>query len=81
MFTFKIFLSCFRYIKDGIDVNRRHLLGWTSLMVATVNEQYEAAELLLKAGADPNITDNFINANRSANKVGLHPIEGKLLNT
>ncbi|XP_018579297.1 caseinolytic peptidase B protein homolog [Anoplophora glabripennis] len=64
-----------RFIKDGIDVNRRHHLGWTALMVATVNEQYEASELLLKAGADPNIADNFINANRTANKVGLHPIE------
>ncbi|KAJ8949694.1 hypothetical protein NQ314_008157 [Rhamnusium bicolor] len=64
-----------RFIKDGIDVNKRHPLGWTSLMVATVNEQYEVTELLLQAGADPNAPDNYINANRTANQIGLHPIE------
>ncbi|KAJ8919464.1 hypothetical protein NQ315_016564 [Exocentrus adspersus] len=64
-----------RFIKEGRDVNKRHPLGWTPLMVATVNEQYEVMELLLNAGADPNAPDNYINANRTANQVGLHPIE------
>ncbi|KAJ8982663.1 hypothetical protein NQ317_019064 [Molorchus minor] len=64
-----------RFIKDGIDINKRHRLGWTALMVATANEQYDIIELLLKAGADPNAADNYVNANRTASQVGLHPIE------
>ncbi|KAJ8946692.1 hypothetical protein NQ318_006949 [Aromia moschata] len=69
-------LYCFvRFIKDGIDVNKRHPLGWTALLVAAANEQYEVIELLLKAGADPNAPDNYVNANRTASQAGLHPIE------
>ncbi|CAH2007999.1 unnamed protein product [Acanthoscelides obtectus] len=64
-----------RLIKSGVDVNRRHKLGWTPLLVATVNDHYELVEILLKAGADPNTSDNYVNANRTANEVGMHPIE------
>lgn len=46
-------------------------------MVAVVNEHYDVAKILLKAGADPNIGDNYMNANRTAQEKGLHPIEGE----
>lgn len=65
-----------RLIKQGADVNKRHTLGWTPLLVAAVNEHYDIVEILLEAGADPNLPDNFINANRTANEKRMHPIEG-----
>lgn len=68
-----------RFIKQGADVNARHKLGWTPLLVATVNEHYDIVEILLKSGADPNLGDNFINSSRTAHEQGLHPIEGTIL--
>ncbi|CAH1159705.1 unnamed protein product [Phaedon cochleariae] len=64
-----------RLIKEGVDVNKRHHLGWTPLLVATINEQHDIVEILLRAGADPNLADNYINANRTAHEKGMHPIE------
>lgn len=62
-------------VKKGVDVNKRHHLGWTPLLVAAVNGRYEVAEYLLKMNADPNLSDNYINPNRTANEKGMHPIE------
>ncbi|XP_057651338.1 caseinolytic peptidase B protein homolog [Diorhabda carinulata] len=62
-------------LKKGIDVNKRHNLGWTPLLVATVNGRYEVTEYLLKMNADPNLSDNYVNPNRTANEKGMHPIE------
>ncbi|CAH0561049.1 unnamed protein product [Brassicogethes aeneus] len=60
---------------ENIDVNIRHPLGWTVLMLAVVNGHYNITEKLLKKGADPNLGDNFVNINRTANEKGMHPIE------
>jgi ATP-dependent Clp protease ATP-binding subunit ClpB len=61
---------------EGFDVNVRHTLGWTALHVAAVNGNVEAVKTLLKAGADPNLGDEFISAHRTGIEVGLHAIDG-----
>ncbi|CAH1111358.1 unnamed protein product [Psylliodes chrysocephalus] len=79
----RFFKSCFfglshevqKLIKKGIDINKRHHLGWTPLLVAAVNGRYEVVECLLQAGADPNLSDEYINPNRTANEKGMHPLE------
>lgn len=55
-----------KLIKDGIDVNMRHPLGWTALHVAAMNGRAEVIKLLLKHGADVNAQDEFINVYGSA---------------
>ncbi|CAK8674292.1 unnamed protein product [Clavelina lepadiformis] len=40
-------------------LNHRHPLGWTSLMLASVNGMPHVVEKLLKAGADPNLGDVY----------------------
>ncbi|EFA01960.1 mitochondrial disaggregase [Tribolium castaneum] len=62
-------------IKNKANLNARHELGWTPLMVAAVNNQYEAVKALLEAGAEPNLGEEFISAKRTAKEKGLHPIE------
>lgn len=59
-----------------IDVNIRHPLGWTPLLLAAVNDRVEIVKLLLKAGADPNMSDEFSNINRIARDKKLHSLEG-----
>jgi ATP-dependent Clp protease ATP-binding subunit ClpB len=44
--------------------------------VAAVNGNVEAVKALLKAGADPNLGDDFISAHRTGIEVGLHAIDG-----
>lgn len=66
--------SC-RFLKNKDLVNTRHTFGWTALMVAVVNEQYEMVKILLAAGADPNLGDNFINITRTASQKGIHRME------
>ncbi|XP_044254172.1 caseinolytic peptidase B protein homolog [Tribolium madens] len=62
-------------INNKININARHELGWTPLMVAAVNNQYEAVKILLESGAEPNLGEEFISAKRTAKEKGLHPIE------
>ncbi|XP_066245444.1 mitochondrial disaggregase-like isoform X1 [Euwallacea similis] len=62
-------------IKNGVDVNLRHNLGWTPLMVAAVSGHYDVVKLLLANGANPNLPDNYINPQRTAQEKGLRPIE------
>ncbi|XP_077984760.1 mitochondrial disaggregase-like [Glandiceps talaboti] len=50
-----------RLIKDGIDVDQRHELGWTPLMVAAMNGNECAVRVLLDAGANPDLGDEFTN--------------------
>eukprot|EP01135_Chromosphaera_perkinsii_P002083 Nk52_evm17s217 gene=Nk52_evmTU17s217 len=42
-----------------VDLNQRHPMGWTALMVACVNGNLPMAKFLLEKGADPNIGDEF----------------------
>ncbi|KAK4887057.1 hypothetical protein RN001_003328 [Aquatica leii] len=58
-----------------INVNIRHYLGWTPLMVAAVNNRTEVCKALINSGADPNLADEYVNANRTAHNKGLHTLE------
>lgn len=31
-----------RLVKEGVDANQRHRLGWTALMVAAMNRQHRS---------------------------------------
>lgn len=58
-----------------IDVNKRHYLGWTPLMVAVVNQKFDVLKLLVKAGADLNLTDEYTNPHKTAHEKGIHTLE------
>ncbi|GFN87524.1 caseinolytic peptidase b protein homolog [Plakobranchus ocellatus] len=48
-----------RLIQLGMKVDSRHELGWSALHVAAVNKRSEVVKILLEAGADPNVLDQF----------------------
>lgn len=52
-------------------------MGWTPLLVAAVNDRLEVVKILLKAGADPNLSDEFSNLNRMARDKKMHSLESK----
>ncbi|XP_067143070.1 mitochondrial disaggregase-like, partial [Centruroides vittatus] len=64
-----------RLIESGGDVNQRHKLGWTVLHVAAMNGHSEVVNILLKAGADPNLGDEFTNVYQVAKEKNLHSLE------
>ncbi|KAM8821590.1 mitochondrial disaggregase [Eudromia elegans] len=78
-----------RLLLDGADVNARHGLGWTALMVAAINRNARYVRLavrhrpgaggpsrvLLAAGADPNLGDEFSSVYETAKEKGLHSLE------
>ncbi|KAG8226017.1 hypothetical protein J437_LFUL004138 [Ladona fulva] len=64
-----------RLIAKGVNVNERHKLGWTALHVAAINGNCEAVEILLKAGADPNLGDEFSNVYQTASERGLNSLD------
>lgn len=37
-----LFLLPIRLLKEGVDPNHRHRLGWTALMVASMNRQHRS---------------------------------------
>ncbi|KAM9733302.1 mitochondrial disaggregase [Menidia menidia] len=64
-----------RLLKEGVDPNHRHRLGWTALMVAAMNRQHSAVKVLLEAGADPNAGDDFNNVYDTSREKGIHSLE------
>ncbi|KAK5868509.1 hypothetical protein PBY51_009516 [Eleginops maclovinus] len=64
-----------RLVKEGVDANQRHRLGWTALMVAAMNRQHSAVKVLLEAGADPNAGDDFNNVYDTSREKGIHSLE------
>ncbi|XP_078048094.1 mitochondrial disaggregase isoform X1 [Augochlora pura] len=64
-----------RSIKEGVDVNVRHSLGWTALHVAAINEKLEIIQILLKNGANVNAGDEFVNVYKTAIEKGIHSLD------
>uniref|UniRef100_A0A673LW52 Caseinolytic peptidase B protein homolog n=1 Tax=Sinocyclocheilus rhinocerous TaxID=307959 RepID=A0A673LW52_9TELE len=65
---------CLRLLAQGADPNTRHRLGWTALMVACV---CLSVKVLLEAGADPNLGDDFSSVYETAREKGVHSLEGE----
>ncbi|XP_053363390.1 caseinolytic peptidase B protein homolog isoform X1 [Clarias gariepinus] len=64
-----------RLLADGVDPNARHRLGWTALMVASINRHHNVVKVLLESGADPNLGDDFSNVYGTAKDKGIHSLE------
>ncbi|XP_076675743.1 mitochondrial disaggregase [Andrena cerasifolii] len=64
-----------KILKDGIDINIRHSLGWTALHVAAINGRPEVIKLLLSKGADVNAGDEFVNVYKTAIEKGIHSLD------
>ncbi|XP_060744399.1 mitochondrial disaggregase [Tachysurus vachellii] len=64
-----------RLLADGVDPNTRHHLGWTALMVASMNGQHNVVKVLLESGADPNLGDDFSSVYGTARDKGIHSLE------
>ncbi|NXE15704.1 CLPB protein, partial [Lophotis ruficrista] len=65
-----------RLLLEGADANARHRLGWTALMVAAISRNSSVVKVLLAAGADPNLGDDFSSVYETAKEKGLHSLEG-----
>nr|XP_054754780.1 caseinolytic peptidase B protein homolog [Lytechinus pictus] len=64
-----------RLLRSGFNVNERHQLGWTALHVAAVNKNQKALRALLKAGADPNIGDEFSSVWQTSQEKSLNSLQ------
>ncbi|KFU89693.1 Caseinolytic peptidase B protein, partial [Chaetura pelagica] len=65
-----------RLLQEGTEVNARHRLGWTALMVFFSGTPGSVVKVLLAAKADPNLGDDFSNVYETAKEKGLHSLEG-----
>ena len=65
-----------KLLKNGVDVNSRHYLGWYAIHVAVVNGHMGLVKLLLDNGADVNIKDEFSSAQRIATQERTSSIVG-----
>ncbi|XP_005511055.2 mitochondrial disaggregase [Columba livia] len=68
-------LEVSRLLEEGADVNARHKLGWTPLMVAAISRNSSVVKILLAANADPNLGDEFSSVYETAKEKGLHSLE------
>ncbi|XP_023648315.1 mitochondrial disaggregase isoform X2 [Paramormyrops kingsleyae] len=64
-----------RLLADGTDPNYRHHLGWTALMVASMNRQHNVVKALLEGGADPDLGDDFSSVYSYSREKGIHSLE------
>ncbi|XP_041918888.1 caseinolytic peptidase B protein homolog [Alosa sapidissima] len=64
-----------RLLAEGADVNHRHKLGWTPLMVAAMNRQHNVVKVLLEKGADPNLGDDFSSVYEISREKSIHSLE------
>jgi ankyrin repeat protein len=76
----KLFLSNRLIEQEKVDVNLRHPLGWTPLLVAVINNKTDCVKYLLSKGADPNQSDEFTNVQSMAKKLQWHPVQGNSKN-
>ena len=58
----------------GVDVNARHPLGWGAIHVAAMNGRREVVRALIQAGADPNLSEEFVNIYNTAREKGMHSL-------
>lgn len=63
------------HLKNGADPNARHPLGWSGLHAAAVNANGQVAKMLIDAGADVDIPDEFTNSVDIARKNYINPME------
>ncbi|XP_078258098.1 mitochondrial disaggregase [Rhinoraja longicauda] len=64
-----------RLLSKGVPVSQRHKLGWTPLMVAAMNNNHSGVKVLLEAGADPNLGDEFRNVYETSREKRVHSLE------
>lgn len=64
-----------RLVKNGVNVNQRHIFGWTALHVAAMNGHLSVVKELLSLGADPNLGDEFTNVYSTAQEKKVHTFE------
>ena len=59
--------------------DQRHFLGWTSLHVAAINRQPDLVKMLLEHGADPDISDDFVNIYQTAREKQMQSLDVMVL--
>ena len=63
-------------LKSGQShADQRHDLGWTSLHVAAINRQPEMVKILLEHGADPDLSDDFVNIYQTAREKRMQSLD------